>query len=183
MKKIFQKLRAIYKAKTMDNIEYAKHLGIRIGENCRIYTRRWGTEPWLISVGNKVTITNGVRFINHDGSTWLISDERGRRQLFRKISIGNNVFIGMDSIILPGVKIEDNVIVAAGSVVTKSIPENSVVGGNPAKIITEFNTYRDRVLSDYIADSELNKKLPYKERVNAVLDPTFKDFMKRQQNN
>ena len=177
MKKIFQKLRAIYKAKTMDNIAYARNLGVTLGENCRIYTRRWGTEPWLISVGNKVTITNGVRFINHDGSTWLISDERGRRQLFRKISIGNNVFIGMDSIILPGVKIEDNVIVAAGSVVTKSIPENSVVGGNPARIITEFNTYRDRVLSSYVADSEMNRKIPYKDRVNAVLDSSFKDFL------
>ena len=182
MKKIFQKLRAIYKAKTMDNIAYARNLGVTLGENCRIYTRRWGTEPWLISVGNKVTITNGVRFINHDGSTWLISDERGRRQLFRKISIGNNVFIGMDSIILPGVKIEDNVIVAAGSVVTKSIPENSVVGGNPARIITEFSTYRDRVLSTYVADSEMNRKIPYRDRVNAVLDSSFKDFIIGPQN-
>lgn len=161
----------------MDNIAYAKQLGVSIGENCRIYTRRWGTEPWLISVGNKVTITNGVRFINHDGSTWLISDEKGRRQLFRKISIGNNVFIGMDCIILPGVKIEDNVIVAAGSVVTKSIPSNSVVGGNPARIITEFSTYRDRVLQEYVADSEMDKGKPYRDRVNEVLDPTFKNFM------
>ena len=161
----------------MDNTTYARKIGVSIGENCRIYTRRWGSEPWLISVGNKVTITNGVRFINHDGSTWLISDEKGRRQLYRKISIGNNVFIGMDCIILPGVKIEDNVIVAAGSVVTKSIPSNSVVGGNPARIITEFNTYRDRVLQDYIADSEMDKSKPYRERVNEVLDPTFKNFM------
>lgn len=182
MQKIIQKLRSIYKAKTMDNIAFARHLGVTIGENCRIYTRRWGTEPWLISVGNKVTITNGVRFINHDGSTWLISDERGRRQLFRRISIGNNVFIGMDSIILPGVKIEDNVIVAAGSVVTKSIPQNSVVGGNPARIIIEFSTYRERVLESYVSDSEMNRKIPYRERVNAVLDPSFKDFMKTQQN-
>jgi acetyltransferase-like isoleucine patch superfamily enzyme len=177
MKKIFQKIKALYNAKTMDNITYARKIGVSIGDNCRIYTRRWGSEPWLISVGNKVTITNGVRFINHDGSTWLISDERGRRQLYRKITIGNNVFIGMDCIILPGVKIEDNVIVAAGSVVTKSIPSNSVVGGNPARIITEFNTYRERVLHEYVADSEMDKSKPYKERVNAVLDPSYKNFM------
>lgn len=51
------------------------------------------------------------------------------------IEIGNNVWIGMRVIILPGVKIDEGVIVAAGSVVTKSVPKCAIVGGNPAKII------------------------------------------------
>ena len=125
--KFLNKIIDYYNRYTKTNIQYAREIGVEIGSNCRVYIRDFGSEPWLITIGNKVTITNGVRFINHDGSTWLISDEKGRRQLFRKIVIGNNVFIGMNAIIMPGVKIGDNVVVAAGSVVTKSIPSGYIV--------------------------------------------------------
>lgn len=103
-------------------IKYARKLGVKIGSGCRIYSVEFGSEPFLISIGDNVTITAGVKFITHDGSSWLMRDEKGRRFYFQPIQIGNNVFVGMNSIIMPGVKIEDNVIVAAGSVVTKSIP-------------------------------------------------------------
>jgi len=162
----------------MSNIDYARYVGVIIGENCRVYTKDFGSEPWLIKIGNKVTVTNGVRFINHDGSTWLFEDERGRRQLFRKIEIGNNVFLGMNAIIMPGVKIGDNSIVAAGSIVTKSVPSGYVVGGNPAKIITDYATYEKRVLTEYIANDQMDFSKNYKERVMEVLDVTFKKELK-----
>lgn len=158
----------------MSNLEYAKYLGVEIGDNCRLFTKDFGSEPWLIRIGNKVTITNGTRFINHDGSTWLIDDEKGRRQLFRKIVIGNNVFIGMNVILMPGVKIGDNVVVAAGSVVTKSIPNNTIVGGNPARYICEFEDYKKRVLENYTSNSDMDFNLSYKDRVNKIVDHTFK---------
>ncbi|WP_108424730.1 acyltransferase [Flagellimonas amoyensis] len=178
MKKLFQKLMAYYHRHSKNNEDYARHLGVEIGKNCRIYIRDFGSEPWLVKIGDKVTVTHGVRFINHDGSTWLISDQKGRRQLFRRISIGNNVFIGMNSIILPGVKIGDNVIIAAGSVVTKSVPSGHIIGGNPAKIIMDFESYRTRALETYVSNQEMDFSKSYKERVLEILDESFKPDLK-----
>tara|TARA_R110002111_G_scaffold123306_4_gene187290 strand:- start:402 stop:938 length:537 start_codon:yes stop_codon:yes gene_type:complete len=174
MKNIFSKIKTLYIMKFKPNIEYLRHIGIKIGENCRIYTRTFGSEPWLVSIGNNVTITAGVTFITHDGSTWLIKDKKGRRYLFRKVNVGNNVFIGINSIILPGINIQDNVIIAAGSVVTKSIPSGKIVGGNPARIIGNFKDYKDKVLQNYISHEEMNFDLSYKERINNILDKTYK---------
>lgn len=163
--------------KFKSNIEYLRFKGIEIGENCRVYTRNFGSEPWLISIGNNVTITSGCSFITHDGSTWLIRDERGRRFLFRKIKIGNNIFIGTNSIILPGVEIHDNVIVAAGSVVTKSIPSGKIVGGNPAKIIGSYEDYKTKVLLNYPSEEDIDFNETYESRINKILDKTFKKLL------
>tara|TARA_R110002096_G_scaffold98575_1_gene219174 strand:- start:2065 stop:2601 length:537 start_codon:yes stop_codon:yes gene_type:complete len=174
MKNIISRIKTLYIMKFKPNVEFLRHIGVKVGENCRIYTRGFGKEPWLVTIGNKVTITSGCKFITHDGSTWLIEDEKGRRYLYKQIKVGNNVFIGVNSIILPGVNIEDNVVIAAGSVVTKSIPSGKIVGGNPAKIIGNFKDYEDKVLRNYISHEEMNFNLPYKERINKVLDKTYK---------
>jgi acetyltransferase-like isoleucine patch superfamily enzyme len=129
-------------------IAYARYLGVTIGTDCRIYIREWGREPFLISIGNNVTVTAGTKFITHDGSAWLMRDYKGRRFVYQPIKIGNNVFIGSDTLILPGVIIEDNVIVAAGSVVTKSIPSGVVVAGTPAKIISNFYEKKRRNINE-----------------------------------
>jgi acetyltransferase-like isoleucine patch superfamily enzyme len=174
LNKIVNKLRTSYKWYALDNIAYGRYLGTKIGKDCRIYTKDFGSEPWLIEIGNHVTITSGVRFINHDGSTWLIGDEKGRRQIFKRIIIGNNVFVGVNSIILPGVKIDDNVVIAAGSVLTKSVPAGSMVGGNPAKIIGSFDTYKKRVLETYVSNDDMDFNLSYEDMVNEILDTSFK---------
>lgn len=182
MKKIIALIKLIKKYLliiTLSGTKYAKKIGVSVGDDCRILTSSFGTEPWLIKIGNKVTITSGVRFITHDGSTWLFEDKKGRRHLFRKIEIGNNVFIGYNTLIMPGVKIEDNVIVAAGSIVTKSVPSNCIIGGNPAKIIGDFGDYERKVLDNYISNSEIDFSKDYKERVIASLDKTFKPYMKK----
>ncbi|MCL4141209.1 UNVERIFIED_CONTAM: hypothetical protein GTU68_002992 [Idotea baltica] len=163
----------------MSDVEYARYKGVSVGENCRILTRSFGSEPWLIKIGNKVTIAPKVQFITHDGSTWLFSDEKGRRQLFRKVEIGSNVFVGMDSILMPGVKIEDNVIVAAGSVLVKSVPSGVIVGGNPAKIIGDYFNYKKNVLENYISNSEIDFNEDYKIRTVKAVDKSYKDYMKK----
>lgn len=84
----------------------------------------------------------------------------------------------MNSIILPGVKIGDNVIIAAGSVVTKSIPSGYIVGGNPAKIITDFESYKTRVLDTYASNQEMDFTKNYKERVMEILDESIKPDLK-----
>lgn len=177
---ILRHLKKFYLLYTKGIEEYARKIGVKIGVNCRIYTTQFGSEPFLIKIGNKVTITSGVKFITHDGSTWLMRDEKGRRYLYQRIDIGNNVFIGVNSIIMPGVKIEDNVIVAAGSVITKSIPSGVIVAGVPAKIIGSYSEIEKRMLDLYVSDKDLNNKLNYEERVNSVLTSKFKPFLKNQ---
>tara|TARA_B110000027_G_C16117915_1_gene301188 strand:- start:3297 stop:3833 length:537 start_codon:yes stop_codon:yes gene_type:complete len=155
--------------------EYARYIGVSIGENCRIYTTEFGTEPWLISIGNKVTVTSGVVMLTHDGATWLMNDEKGRRYSYKKIDVKDNVFIGINSIIMPGVVIDKNVIIAAGSVVTKSIPSGVIVGGNPAKIIGDYYDYEKKVLANNVYN--LNMKIPYKQRINNALENTSKSYL------
>jgi acetyltransferase-like isoleucine patch superfamily enzyme len=137
-------------------ISYARRLGVSVGKGCRIYITNFGTEPFLITIGDRVTIAHGVNLITHNGSAWLIRDDKGRRYQYQKITIGNDVFIGLNSIILPGVKIGNNVIIGAGSVVTKSVPNNTIVAGNPAKIIGTYNNYKEKSLKTFISDKELN---------------------------
>ena len=86
-----------------------------------------GINPRGVHIGEYVRVTGGVTILAHDACRALKAD----------VFIGNNCFIGNKAIILPGVKIGNEVIVAAGAVVTKDVPSNSIVAGNPAKIIRE----------------------------------------------
>lgn len=121
--------------------------GLIYGDQCRFLGNpSFGSEPYLIRIGNRCTITSGVRFITHDGGTWIFRDNEKYKGIkkYGKIEIGNNCFIGINSIIMPGVTIGDNCVIGAGSVVTKSIPSNSVAAGNPAKIIMTVEEYINR---------------------------------------
>lgn len=178
MGKILGLLKELIVRATKSGVEYARYKGVIIGDNCRIYTRNFGSEPWMITVGNKVTITSGVVVLTHDGSTWLMNDEKGRRYLYRRVEIGNNVFIGVNSIIMPGVRIEDNVIVAAGSIVTKSVPSGVIIAGNPAKIIGNYEAYQKEVLENYISDKNMDYTLDYQKRIEKVIDNSFKKYLK-----
>ena len=80
---------------------------------------------------------------------------------------------------MPGVVIEDNVIVAAGSIVTKSVPSGVVIGGNPAKILGDYNTYKDKVFSSYVSESEMDFTKTYKERILEVVDQSIKQYLKK----
>lgn len=161
----------------LGRVRYARRIGVQVGEGCRLYINYFGTEPFLVSIGNRVTITSGVKILTHDGSTWLMRDDHGRRQLFRRVIIGNDVFIGVNSIILPGISIGNNVIVAAGSVVTKSIPDDSIVGGNPAKVIGNFSEYRTRVLTGYRRQDEWSSDESYQKNVMRFLDESMKKHL------
>ena len=176
---MFKKLSYSYFRFFLDGISFARRLGVKVGTDCRIYTAQFGSEPWLIEIGNKVTVTSGVTILTHDGSTWLFNDDKGRRFLYKKTIIKNNVFIGTNSIIMPGVVIEDNVIVAAGSVVTKSVPSGVIIGGNPAKIIGDYDTYKAKVFSGYVSESEMDFTKTYKERILEIVDQSIKPYLKK----
>jgi hypothetical protein len=129
--------------------EAARLLGVKVGSGCRIYSCSVSSEFELLTIGDRVTVSTEVLFITHDGTGWLMSDGESRRYSLAKIDIGNDVFIGARSTILPGVKIGDRCIVAAGSVVTKSVPSGSIVGGNPARIIGDYDLFEKKVRENW----------------------------------
>lgn len=123
--------------------QYFRAAGMEIGESCNICCNIMTMEPYLIKIGKNVTISGNVTFVTHDNAISKVI--KGKTDVFGEIVIGNNCFLGQNSTILYGVSIPDNVIVAAGAVVTKSIEKNNViVGGNPAKIIGTWNAYAEK---------------------------------------
>jgi acetyltransferase-like isoleucine patch superfamily enzyme len=149
----------------------SRKLGVKVGEGCRIYTTNFGSEPWLVSIGNRVTVTSGVKFITHDGTAWLMRDDRGRRFRYAPIKVGDDVFIGVNSIQMPGVEIQNRCIVAAGSVVTKSVPSGSIVGGVPARIIGSYREYERRALTEFPCSSDMRGNSDV-EHVESVMERT-----------
>ena len=116
--------------------------GLSIGENVFINFGCVIDESfcWLISIGNNVTLAPNVHILAHDAST---KKALGYTKMGR-VRIGNDVFVGAGTIILPGVDIGNRVIIGAGSVVTKSIPDNSIAVGNPAKVIGSYDEYLNK---------------------------------------
>ena len=105
----------------------------------------WGSEPWIITLGNNVHITNGVIFITHDGGTLLYRHLVPDLEITKPIVVGDNVYFGNNVIILPGVKIGSNVIIGAGAVVSRDIPDNSVAVGVPARVIKTADEYFEKI--------------------------------------
>ena len=127
----------------------SRFLGVKIGNSCRLIGKvDFGSEPYLIKIGNHVSITNSS-FITHDGAVWIFRDEYPKIDLIKKIRIGNNVFIGANCIILYGVSIGDNVIVGAGSIVTKDLESNSVYAGVPARKIKSIESYKEKIINEF----------------------------------
>ncbi len=98
----------------------------------------FGSEPFLIEIGENCLLSFGITFLTHDGCLSTLRQfiqHHENLSKFGRITIGNNCFIGCQTTILPGVSIGNNCIVGACSVVTKSIPDNEVWAGNPARFI------------------------------------------------
>lgn len=138
---IFQRLQLAFiaKAGSATRIRYWRKQGMRIGEKCFINNVNFSTEPYLIEIGNHVAIAAGTDFITHDGAIWCFRDEIENADVFGKIKIGNNVFIGNNCTILPNTVIGDNCIVGAGTTVRGQFSENSVIVGNPAKVVMSLS--------------------------------------------
>lgn len=105
----------------------------------------FGTEPYLITIGNNCLFSGEVQLLTHDGSMHVFRKDIPGAAIFKPINIGDNVFIGYRSIIMPGVTIGNNVVIGAGSLVNKNIPENSVAAGVPVKILKTYDEYKEKM--------------------------------------
>lgn len=123
----------------------ARIAGVKMGHNNYIASHFWSSEGYLIEIGSCCQITTGVKFLTHGGGH-ILRDHIPDYDSFGKIKIGDYVYIGANSLIMPGVTIGNNVLIAAGSVVTKSVRPRSVVAGNPANIICTIDEYKDKNL-------------------------------------
>lgn len=121
----------------------ALHVGVKMGKANFIASRFWSSEPYLITVGSHCQITAGVKLYTHGGAG-AVRRWYPKFDTFGKVVIGDFVYIGNDAKIMPGVTVGDNVLIAAGSIVTKSIPSNVVVAGNPARYICSIEDYIGR---------------------------------------
>ncbi len=165
-------------AKMFGGDRASRLIGVQVGQGCRICPCGFGSEPWLISMGDRVTVAPGVSFVTHDGSTWLFRDARGRRFRYARIHVGNDVFIGVNAILMPGVRLGNRVIVGAGSVVTKSVPDGMIVAGSPAKIVGDFAELELRVLETFPSAGDMIGRT-WRERIDSIVEKEFRpDLMK-----
>ena len=155
--KIVKKFRRFYQTLFWPLERQARSAGVHIGGGNFIASRFWSTEPYLITIGNNCQITGGVRLFTHGGAG-AVRKQYPKFDTFGKVRIGDYVYIGNNSLVMPGVTIGNNVLVAAGSVVTKSIPDNVVVGGNPAKYICSIEEYIERNIAYNTNTKGLNSK-------------------------
>lgn len=132
----------VYRLRGEFTTEKLISMGMQVGKN---FKRLNGVilDPghcWLIEIGNNVTMAPRVHVLCHDASTkaFLNYTKIGR------VSIGDNVFVGAESVILPGVTIGSNVVIGANSTVTHDIPDNSVVAGSPARVISTLDAYLEK---------------------------------------
>lgn len=114
-----------------------------MGENVFFQPRIIPSDPKLIKFHNNIVVTSNVTFVNHDVFHLGLNNLNEGYFPYEQdcIEIMDNVFIGCNSTILKGVRIGPNAIIGAGSVVTKDVPKNSVVVGNPAKVIAKFDDF------------------------------------------
>jgi acetyltransferase-like isoleucine patch superfamily enzyme len=133
--------------------KYWRSKGVIIGEMCEIYaSASFGSEPYLITLGNHVRINAGVNFVTHDGGVWVLRElyeELKDIDMFGKIHVGNNVHIGTNALIMPGVTIGNNCIIGCGAIVTKDVPDNSIAVGVPARVIESVEEYKEKHLKDF----------------------------------
>lgn len=118
-----------------------------MGRSCKIVNSSrtsFGSEPYLISMGDHVEVSGNVTFITHDGAVWVLREKHPDLDVFGRITIGNNVFIGRSSILLPGSQIGDNCVIGAGALVKGKCEPNGIYAGVPARRICDFDDYERR---------------------------------------
>jgi len=127
-----------------DPVRYFRSKGAKIGDGVEIYgatLSTFGSEPYLISIGNYVTISHAVDFITHDGGMRVARVRYPGAYLYGPIEVADNCFLGAHSILLPGATVGEGTVIGSGSIVAGSIPAGVVAVGAPARPIRSVEDY------------------------------------------
>lgn len=156
-------------------IAYWRSKGAKIGERCEIYSSaNLGSEPYLIRIGDHVRINAGVHLITHEGGVWVLRENpsienAAKLDKFNPIVIGNNVHIGTNAMVMPGIHIGNNCIIGVAAVVTKDIPDNSIAVGVPARVIESVDDFYEKYKNDF----DFSKEMSPKEKRNFLVKKFF----------
>lgn len=143
--------------KIISPVRHARLIGVNLGSNCLIYrSMEWPSEPYLVTIGNNVQLTRGVAI--HNGGGNVIRRKVPDFDAFGKVVIKDWAYIGSHAQIMPGVTIGEGAMVAAGSIVTKSVPDGMVVGGNPARLLCSVDEYLERNIQYNMHTKGLDEK-------------------------
>ncbi|WP_163390785.1 acyltransferase [Enterovibrio norvegicus] len=141
---------------------YAKYIGVNIGVGCTLNKEiSFGSEPYLITIGDKFYCSTGIKFITHDGSVNVLRNlhpELKEVDLISEVIVGSNVFLGCNVTVLPGTVIGDNVIVGACSVIRGKLKSNSVYAGIPAKRLMSVAEYKEKKKNHFVNTKLMTKK-------------------------
>ena len=141
-------------------IRYLRSKKILVGDNVKIWSPNHtfidDTKPYLIKIGNNVKITQGVSILAHDYSRSVLRRQYG---IFKggtlPVNIGDNVFIGYNTTILMGTTIGNNSIIGANSLVKGVFPDNSVIAGNPARVICTIDKLWEKESENWVKNAKI----------------------------
>lgn len=186
IKKLLKKFLFGYRASSESYITYLRKIGVEIGKDCTIYSPRNTIideqYPWLITIGSHVRITEGVILLTHDYS-WSVLKRINVNQhkgailgAAGSIKIGDNVFIGMNTIVLRGVTIGNNVVIGAGSVVSRDCEEGWIYAGNPAQKIMRIDYFYKKRKEKQLEEAKLLATSYYKRVGKMPPKEVFHEF-------
>ena len=177
--RLISKLRKHWLLRTAKgHVKWLREQGVVIGNNLRLFNHKSividTSTQGLIEIGDNVVIAGNVTILSHDYCTSVLMYKNvdcisGRS----KVIIGSNVHIGQRVMILRGVTIGDNVIIAAGAIVTKDVPSDSVVAGVPARVVCTLDEYYQKRKSLALAEAKQYARDLYQYR---GVRPTVEDF-------
>lgn len=159
IKSIYYKFRYLYATSSSQRYcDYLRKLGVKIGKGTKVRLPKTVeidySRPELLEIGEHVFIHSGTVIMTHDWASWsFIESHQEFYPSHGKVKIGNNVWLGEHVRICKGVTIGDNSIIGIGSVVTKSIPANSVAAGVPARVICSYDEYLAKRSSQYVEEA------------------------------
>lgn len=178
LKKLFNKILFLWNRRSGDAfINYLRKSGVKIGERCEVKAPLSQdidtSRPSLLSIGNHVFLHKGLTIMTHDWASWVFLDKYNDFvPSHAKVTIGNNVWFGEHVTVLKGVSIGDNCIIGAGSIVTKSIPKNSVAVGVPAKVVSTLDDYYHKRSIEYTQEA-----IEYAKTVSGGVKYFYDDYV------
>lgn len=151
-------------------IPSSKYGSPNLGKNVQIVGEaNFGSEPYLITIGDDTTISFDCAFVTHDAATRVIRNLPNHNKetvIYGSINVGKNCFIGCRTVILPNVNIGDNCIIGAGSIVNRDIPSNTVAAGSPCKPICTLDEYIEKHKDEFM----YMVSKPFEEKKKILLD-------------